>query len=357
MLEYKELLKLSKMAATPSDKTCYSYEGKNYSYEDADKLLRQQLDEMAGSWYDYQKNKIELFRLVGQTVDEVVPRKVMDKYQMFAEVKQFAQGEKCYFEKRAGRQRAKQFITRVGLDGRYEVFRLDKQIIEVPTGAIGGAARIGFEEFLDGRIDWAEVMNIVTEGMDELLYREIAAALFASTSQLPAPNIAVVAGFDEKTMDRLLAVAGAYSDNVPLITSKEFAANIKPANTSWAYQSGELAKKYWEQERPTDYKGHPIVELPQSFEDETNTTKIIDPGYTWMLAGSDKQPVKVAFEGNTLVDEARNEDRSREMQVYLKTGIAVIQNNANCCYIDSSLLGHIHFQDNTSDDTQDDYVV
>ena len=43
----------------------------------------------------------------------------------------------------------KEFVTRVGLAGRYEVFKLDGYSLEVPTAAYGGASRIEWEELLE----------------------------------------------------------------------------------------------------------------------------------------------------------------------------------------------------------------
>jgi 1-deoxy-D-xylulose 5-phosphate reductoisomerase len=50
---------------------------------------------------------------------------------------------------------------------------------------MGAAAKIGFEEFLDGRVNFAELIQIIMDGMDELIYREIAQALMASVNLLP----------------------------------------------------------------------------------------------------------------------------------------------------------------------------
>ena len=37
--------------------------------------------------------------------------------------------------------------------------------------AYGGAAEISIEEFLDGRVDFAELVDIVMEGLDEAIYK------------------------------------------------------------------------------------------------------------------------------------------------------------------------------------------
>ena len=138
---------------------------------------------------------------------------MIDRYGQFAEIRTYGQGERPVFTRRLGKMRAKQFITRVGLAGRYETFKLGAESFEVATSAIGGAAKIGFEEFLDGRVNFAELIAIIMDGMDELIYREIAAALMASIGQLPEANRIAAAGFIEAGMDFLVNGASVYGDS------------------------------------------------------------------------------------------------------------------------------------------------
>lgn len=340
-MKFETLQKLAVMAAQrpSSGASCYSYEGQNYSYEEVNRVLNQELHKLSGTYRDYRENKNKIFALIEDAITQVYPQRVMDQYQGFAEVKHFAQGDKPVFYKKEGRQRAKQFVTRVGLNGRYEVFKLDRSFLEVPTSAIGGAAKYELEEFLDGHVDWAEFIAIIMDGMDELTNREIAAALNASVAQLPAANRAAVAGFNEEAMDRLLMVSGAYANNAPIYCSEEFAAKIMPAASLAAFGSGDLAKEYWENGRFQAYKRHPIIPFAQSFEDETNAKKLIDPGYQWIIPGGASKPVKIALEGSALVFEGEDEDHGREFQTYMKTGIGVMQTNDICSYIDTDLLG------------------
>ena len=208
---------------------------------------------------------------------------------------------------------------------------------EVRTSAIGGAAEIGFEEFLDGRIQMDEVYNIILEGMDELISKEIGAALKASINQLPPANRVAANGFDEKEFDRLLTIAAAYG--LPTIYCLfEFAVNMIPKE-AWRYTEA-MKDELWRTGRLADYKGKRVIILEQGFEDETNSTKVIDPGYAWIIPnGADSKPVKVALEGNTIVDEYVNRDRSREIQVYKKVGVVAMLANNICAYVDTSLVG------------------
>lgn len=345
MLDRNNLVALMKQVAKadPSAPVAYSFGDKQLSYEALNETLRNELNELAGTYAQYRENKNLIFSMIEETLDEVLPKKVTQKYDQFAEVKQFAQGDKPVFRRPLNtRARAKQFVTRVGLAGIYEVFKLgpaERESFEVRTSAIGGAAQIGFEEFLDGRVDFAEVTRIIMEGMDELIYKEVAAALKASINQLPPANRVAAAGFDEAAMDRLIQIASAYGTPT-IYCTYEFAVKMIPQE-AWRYTEA-MKTELWNTGRLANYKNTKVIILEQGFEDETNTRKVIDPGYCWVLpTGVDGKPVKIAFEGNTIVDEFNNYDRSREVQVYKKVGVTAILANNICCYVDTSLLGQM----------------
>ena len=101
--------------------------------------------------------------------------------------------------------------------------------------------------------------------------------------------------------------------------------------------------KKWAKGYFANYKGNRVIVLPQSFTDETNATKVINPGYCWIIpAGGDGQPAKVAFEGGALVSEFTGVDQSRDIQVYKKVGVNVLMANHICSYIDTELLDNMN---------------
>ena len=343
-LDRNNLVQLMKTVAKadPNAPVSYSFNGENFSYDALNETLRQELNEYAGSYSLYRENKNLIFSIIEEVLDDVLPKKVTEAYEQFAEVKTFAQGDKPLFRRKTtSKTRAKQFITRVGLAGIYEVFKLSpsEESFEVRTSAIGGAAQIGFEEFLDGRVDFAEVTAIVMEGMDELVYKEVGEALKASVNQLPPANRVAVNGFDEAAFDRLLVVASAYGEPT-IYCTYEFAVNMIPQE-SWRYTEA-MKDELWRTGRLANYKGKKVVILPQGFEDETNSRKVIDPGFCHIIPnGADTKPVKIAFEGATIVDEYVNADRSREIQVYKKVGVVAMLANNICTYVDKSLAGQM----------------
>lgn len=341
-LDKNNLVALAKVIAKADalNPTSYSWNGQSLSYEALNETLRKEFNELAGTYAQYRENKNLIFRIIEETLDEVLPLKVTETYQQFAEVKVFGQGDKPIFRRKlTNNNRAKQFITRVGLAGIYEVFKLGKaeESFEVPTSAVGGAAQIGFEEFLDGRVDFAEVTRIVMEGINDLIYKEVGAALKASINQLPPANRVAANGFDEQAFDNLIQIAAAYGTPT-IYCTEEFAVRMIPRE-AWRYTEA-MKDELYRTGRLADYKGRKVVILPQGFEDETNERKVIDPGYAWIIpAGADNKPVKIAMEGQTIVDEYYNKDRSREIQVYKKVGVVAMLTNNICAYVDTDLLG------------------
>lgn len=337
-LNKKDLITLGKMVANAdsSSPVAYSFGEEKYSYEDLNNAFRAQLKEIAGTPAQYRENKNLVFELMEEIIDEVLPKKVLAQYSQFAEIKTYAQGDRPVFTQRittAARRRAKQFITKVGLAGKYEVFKLDGRSYEVPTSAFGGAAQISIEEYLDGRIDMADVLDIVMEGLDEAIYLEIERALVAAVTDLPAANQTVQTSFDEDEMDKLISIADSYGQST-IYCTYEFAATMVPSE-GWI--SDNMKDQKWNNGYLANYKGHRVIVLPQSYEDETNAKKVIDPSYAWIIPTGAEKPVKVAFEGQTMVREFENHDWSREVQIYKKVGVGAIFTNNICVYQNTSL--------------------
>lgn len=337
-LKYDDLVVLAKTVAkaNPSSTVAYSFGEDKFSYADLCETLRTEMKDLVGSYSLWRENKNVAFKLMEETINDYLPKRVLEQYGQFAEIKTFAQGDKPVFTQRitvASKRRAKQFITKVGLAGIYEVFKLDGTSYEVPTSAFGGAAQIGLEEFLDGRVDFADVLEIVMEGLDEVIYLEIERALKAAVDKLQEANKHSQAGFNETEMDRLIAIADAYGQ-ATIYCTYEFAATMIPSE-GWV--SEEMKNQKWNNGYLANYKGHRVIVLPQSYEDETNTVKVIDPSYAWIIPTGGDKPVKVAFEGSAIADEYVNKDRSREIQVYQKVGVGAIITNNICVYQNTSL--------------------
>lgn len=339
-LDRKSLIELAKANAKASlnPSVAFSYNGEKLSAEALNKTFIQELNELGKTPQDFRENENLIYTLMEVSLTEVLPVKVMQSYGQFADVQTFPQATKPVFRvniSEASKKRAKQFVTKVGLAGRYETFKLDGYSLEVPTSAYGGAARVEWEELLDGRFTMNDYYSLVLEGLDEKVYQEIAKSMEALIDVVKPANKHIDTSWDEAQFDRLLQTADAYGKSTIYCTF-EFAATMLPAD-SWRY-SEEMKNQAWNNGFFTNYKGHTVVILPQSFEDATNEKKIVNPQFAYIIPTGSEKPVKVAFEGSAQVKSFENRDWSTEIQTYQKLGVATyLVNPGICVYQNQSL--------------------
>ena len=105
-----------------------------------------------------------------------------------------------------------------------------------------------------------------------------------------------------------------------------------------AWASNTMKEQFWNNGYFSSYKGHNVIILPQSFEDETNAKKVIDPSLAYIIPTGAEKPVKVAFEGAAQVKSFENRDWSTEIQTYQKLGVATYLVNPGICVYENTSL-------------------
>lgn len=339
-MERNSLIELAKADAKAfvNPSTTFDFDGQKLTNEAISKTFAQELNKLGATTREFEKNKNLIFELLEVALTEVIPAKVLQSYGQFADVQNYEQGTKPVFKVRiseASKKRAKQFVTRVGLAGRYEVFKLDGYSLEVPTSAYGAAARVEWEELLNGTFTMSDYYNLVLEGLDEKVYREIAKALEETVKNIQPANKTSQSTFKEKEMDRLVATADAYGKSAIYCTF-EFAATMLPAESFRL--SDSMKEQLWNNGAFTTYKGHDVIILPQSFEDVDNAVKVIDPSKAFIIPIGSEKPVKVAFEGSAQVKAFENRDWSQEIETYQKLGVATYLVNPGICVYENTSL-------------------
>lgn len=313
----------------------------NYTVENVDAAFAGELAKYCTSINTFMKNRYDLYDIIIENVDDIVPRKVIDALQVVADIQFAEQGKKVVFKKRLGKNRARKFLTQVGLSGVYETFRLDSGTFEVTPKAHGGAVTIDFERMLDNEETLPEVMEIITEGLQDSVFGEVQKALKdAMTAKgRPEVNVEDVNTFNAAKFDKLLGIAKVYGGGSAVIMAPpEFidamgipAMVAGAANYQGVYHPQDIDDVH-RTGRIKMYKGCPIVEIPQSFTDENNTTTWIDPQMCYILPAGRNKVINVAFEGQTQINDFKNRDNSLEVHVYRKMGVAILTHNDWCIY-------------------------
>ena len=303
-----------------------------FSVENVNEALVDELNQLAGSINQFMKNRYDIYEILIETADEVVPNRVIDALGAFAEVKVVEQGQKAVFKKKVGRSRAKKFLTQVGLSGVYETFRLDSTTFEIPAHAVGGAVTIDFERLLDGAESIKDVMDIMTEGLVDSVFLEVQKALRGALNATARPTVNKFSqnNFDGAEMMKLINVVRAYGQGAVIFAPPEFVAAMGPdaivpggTGVQGVYAPQDIDSIH-EKGYVTMFRGTPIIQIPQSFVDENNQKTWIDPRLAYILPTGGEKVVKVVLEGDTQVNDFKNRDNSMEIHVYKKMGAAIL---------------------------------
>ena len=299
----------------------------NKTVADVNNALREELKTICGTYDLFRRNKLDLYEIMQETMDAVVPAQVMALISQFAEVKNYANGVKPTFKIKKGKIRARKFATRATASGVYETFRLDTDTIDVNTFVIADAAYIDFERFLNGDEDWANYMEALMDGILHRIYKEIFEELMNGAALLGNMNKKTTVGnFSMEDLLALIKVVKAYGDPVIVATS-DYIADMGDEVLESAAVTDADREEIRNYGRILKFRGVPVVELPVSYEDETNTTEVFGGKYAFVLPSSGYKIMMVAFEGQTIVKEWENRDNSMELQAYKKMGTAIVTGN------------------------------
>ena len=332
----KELALCAAKKIVPTDYT----EG---TLENVNESLREELNELCGTYNLYRRNKLDLFEIMQESMDAIVPQEVEQFIGAFAEVKTFAMNQKPQFKIKTGKMRAKKFATRAAASGVYETFRLDSDVIDVNTLVIGDAAYIDFERFISGEEDWVDYMEALLGGILHAVYQAITDCIIAASTNLTAHNMYHLdSSYNAENFAALVNKVKHYGGAV-IVACPEFTDDMGPdaivagtTNYQGIYNPADI-EAIAQTGRIKQFRGTPIVELPQSVVDESNTTLVFDPAYTFIFPTNGEKIVKVAMEGDTVVEDWKNRDNSMEIQAYKKMGTAILTYNNWAMYKNSSL--------------------
>lgn len=307
----------------------------NYSVGSVNEAIRDEFKTMCKNINTFMKNRYDIYEIIMESADEYLPNKVKEVFGQFAEISTVPQGQRAIFKRPLGKQRAKQFLTQVGLSGVYESFRLDHETFTVNTLAIGGAVSIDFERMLDNADILADCMEVILDGLTDAVYGQIQRALINAATMLKSKNSVTVTSYNADALAGLMRIVGAYSNGgVVIFAPDEFIANMGADAIVTAAKAGTQGIYH-----PDDidaihntgfvriFRGAPLVRLPQSYVDENNDKTVINPQYAYVFPAGKEKVVKLVFEGDTQMWDYTNKDRSMEINVYRKFGVGIASTN------------------------------
>ncbi len=270
------------------------------SKDDVEVSLREKLSALYDPTdvYASLEGKNQCFALIAESVMAQLPKKVHEQFGLFIEQKTVKVGDKPKFIIKTGRKALKKFVTKGSQGGTYRKGTLDKAEIPFDYFTLVGGARLEYREYLSGFLTMSELQEIILEQAVYAVYIAVQDLLQATFASLPANNKHQSTSFEEAEMDKIIGTVSAYGTPVILCT-KKFASTL-PLVTQYDQKGiNDIHNGGYVQ----DYKGTRVVLLEQSFVDETNTTKVVDDGFAYILPMSADPIVKLVYEGQMIISE------------------------------------------------------
>lgn len=302
--------------------------GTKFSQEEVCEGLRKNLLEMMGTdKIDYKimrKNSAVIFELLEEALDRIIPDLVEQQFDVFAETKSYAFGDKPVFTS----DDVALFNVSVISEGNNNLLRqrlfTGSDSLTFKTQWKGISVYEDLYRFLCGRADWPATIRKVAESYAEHIRLDVYNTFVGTYSTINAPykHAGVV------TVDNL----------VELISHVEAATKRSAVIVGTKAALGKVPITYTASQSAMDtynqigyfgkFQGTDMVELKQGYK-INSTDWALDDKKLLILPTGGVKPVKILLEGDSLMKETEdamaNADMSMEYVWMKKAGVAVLQ--------------------------------
>jgi hypothetical protein len=276
-------------------------------------------------------NSREIFAIIDEVIDEVVPAQIQDMTAQFAEVRRFARNEKVEFvipTTYGSTRRQYTAVRRSARGGVYRAYRLDGKVLDMEMYPWAVAYAVTLEDLLTGQRTIAELLSIITNAWVERIFRDVVDALFTAAAAAPSANKASGSSFNSATFDDVIEVVSAYGSPFIFGFRKSIAKiiNVTLTNTGGAVMADldDIRRQGFVQ----IYKGIPVVMMPDYFLNLNNAPFVFEQYRdTLLVLPANERPVKVAFKGEGYTQEIQQATGGIEYQNHQIVGMTVLFNN------------------------------
>lgn len=284
--------------------------------------------------------KAEVFALISEVIQDILPKDITNIMGTFAEVKEFERNAEVQFQiKGVGKRRARLTIQKGARGGIYRAARIDNRFLglDVETETVG--MFVTLEDLLLGTVSLAELYQNILQGFEERIYEGIVAALRTAKTLAPASHIFSGPGIDLDDVDEAIRIASAYGDNIVLIGFKSMLSKLTNMSTisgSFPNVANEDVNDIRAVGRVRFYKGTPVLELPNYILRDGVAAAWTFKEHDLFVLPGDAKPVKVAMKGQLVLEEAQHPSGSRVWNAHKMIGIGLLLADNVCVVTDST---------------------
>lgn len=276
------------------------------------------------------KHKYDIF----EVIEEVVEDKLVSGwgenpfFREFVEMKSAAFGDKNEFV-----TEDKSVLTVAEISGGHH--NIERQalgfgeVFSVKTSWIGLKVYAEYESFMAGRVDWAKMINKITEAVNEYVNATLYKAVMGAGASLPAQEQFNLTGTltKEKLIQLVDDVQTATGREAVIMGTKAALAKVTAlGDVQWI--SNNMKDEMNKTGRLGLFEGIRLVEIPQVFAKNDTSVRMVDNNKLMIMPATDNKFVKFFNEGEAQITETTNGDVNRDMTIeyeyQTKLGLAVV---------------------------------
>lgn len=287
-------------------------------------------------------HKSEIFAIISEVIDEILPKDVQNIMGAYAEVKNFKRDDEVVFQLKTGYKRAKLSIVKGARGGVYKAARIDNKLMDLDVDTWTVGVYVTLEDIILGNVTLGELYSNLLAGFEEKIYEETVVALRTAATVAPGSHHISAAGVADDNLDKLIRIAKAYGDNVVIVGFQSAIAKINNVVTLTETEH-KLPTEDLTDIRNTGfvklYKGTPIVEL-QNFilTDGATANFAFKEGDIFILPGASK-PVKVAFKGDSYMVDEKLPGGAEQWNEHKMAGVGLLLADDVCILTDTGITG------------------
>jgi hypothetical protein len=270
---------------------------------------------------DYDRNKTEINAIIKENVNEVLKVKVDGALDIIADVTYVGHGEKKEYNVRNGKLK----VEYVALGSEIRRQKIYKGKITAQPKALGASVYAEWDDILAGRAEsFTDMINEIADAINEEVLKTIQNTFVTAMGSAPAAN-KYSGAFSLAQVRNVANTVSAYGR--PVIVGTAIALSNITSDSNFKSAMSDTMKDAFNRDGFIGvWEGRALVQLPNTFTDETNTTWTLSNNYIYVMpVGADK-PVKVTFEGGAeMLEQQSFDDGSVTKKTLQKVGVNVLQ--------------------------------
>lgn len=299
--------------------------------KDANTKIREAFFEIMGTdkpnMKDVRRHKVAIFEILEEVLTETYLNGVnQDEFFMqFADIKNIAKGDRNEYY-------VKDTAVLVASEHSGNNWAIHRQKLEggvsfsVKTKAHSIAVYGDFFLFLTGRLSFGELIAETAKGFQNKIYEGVALSFGNAAASLPT-NLKATGTYDEKELISLYSHVEAASGSRPYVVGTRAALAEVTAGGQVEYFSEAMKNELHNTGRIGVYKGMTLITLP-TVHKANSFDFAYDDKQLLILPSNNTRPVKVVFEGDSLMketsDSTANVDMSFDYSFIAEFGINVV---------------------------------